>query len=257
MLTVRAASSSHPGLTREHNEDSYLTGSRLVAVADGVGGEAAGEIASAVTIAALAPLAERRKTPRPKADLREAVETASQGIRASVESDGERKGMATTLTALLFGPEEVTVAHVGDSRAYRRRGGELTQLTRDDTYVQVLVEQGGIEPDEVHTHPYRSMVTRVLHGQPVQATLRTHDLEAGDRYLLCSDGLSDVVPVGDIDAVLRDDPDGESCVERLVDMTLEAGAPDNVTVIVADVVEAAQPRPVRRMLLRAMGRETD
>ncbi|MGH8795067.1 MAG: PP2C family protein-serine/threonine phosphatase, partial [Stackebrandtia sp.] len=214
--------------------------------------EAAGELASGLTIQTLRPLATRRGSKHPKADLRAAVEEASLLIKASVAEDPEREGMATTLTALLFGPEQVTVAHLGDSRAYRRRAGELTQLTRDDTYVQVLLEQGKLEPEEATEHPYRSMVTRVLHGQPAEASIRAHPAEAGDRYLVCSDGLTDVVPVVDVDATLRDEPEPQDCVERLVAMTLEAGAPDNVSVVVADVVDEPKQGGVRR-LLRGVG----
>ncbi|MFD0556513.1 PP2C family protein-serine/threonine phosphatase [Stackebrandtia endophytica] len=245
MVDLRIAASTHPGLIREHNEDAYVTGKRLVAVADGVGGEAAGEVASALTAAALEPLNKGRPPRQPMEVLRSAVETASRDIKRSIVNNPEQHGMATTVTALLFTDDEVTIAHIGDSRAYLLRDGEFTQLTRDDTYVQVLIEQGSIEEAEVRTHPYRSMVTRVVSGQPVEAKLSTRPVAVGDRYLVCSDGLPDAADADDIATIVRQIDDPDECTAQLVDLALQGGGPDNITTVIADVVSPAKSTSFR------------
>ncbi|WP_158645605.1 PP2C family protein-serine/threonine phosphatase [Stackebrandtia albiflava] len=250
MVTLRIAASSHPGLIREHNEDAYVAGRRLVAVADGVGGEAAGEVASALTASALEPLNKGRPPREPMEVLRAAIEEASRDIKRSIVNNPEQHGMATTVTALLFANESVTIAHVGDSRAYLLRDGEMSQLTRDDTYVQVLIEQGSLTENEISSHPYRSMVTRVVSGQPVEAKLSTRPVQVGDRYLICSDGLPDATDADDIAAALRDGGEPQGCVDRLMELAMAGGAPDNVTVIVADVVDSGRRRGIRGLLRR-------
>lgn len=250
MVDLRIAASTHPGMVRDLNEDAHVTGRRLVAVADGVGGEAAGEVASALTTAALEPLNKGRPPRQPMETLREAIETASRDIKRSIVNNPEQHGMATTVTALLFTGDDVTIAHIGDTRAYLLRDDDFSQLTRDDTYVQVLVEQGNLDEADVRTHPYRSMVTRVVSGQPVEAKLSTREVRAGDRYLVCSDGLPDAADAEEIAETVRDVENPDECVDRLVELALQGGAPDNVTVVVADVVVDAPRRGLRGLFRR-------
>jgi protein phosphatase len=143
--------------------------------------------------------------------------------------------MATTVTALLLAGERLALVHVGDSRAYRLRDGELTQLSTDHTYVQMLVDRGAITADEAWHHPQRSMVTRVIPSDPLRPQAEQLDPQPGDRYLLCSDGLSDVVPDAVIAEALTSHDDRQAAAHQLVELALDAGGPDNITVIVADV----------------------
>jgi len=234
-VTWRHGARTHCGLVRPGNEDSLYAGSRLVAVADGVGGEAAGEVASELAIAAMAPL-DAGVAGDPVTALRAAVADANGRIRDAVQADPALSGMGTTLTALLLSGGRLVLAHAGDSRAYLCRDGEVRQITRDDTYVQLLVDEGHISAAEAGRHPHRSVVTRTLHGTPVEATYETRKPAPGDRYLVCSDGLPAAVADEDIAATLRDEPDPDACAGRLLELALAGGAPDNVTVIVADVV---------------------
>jgi PPM family protein phosphatase len=234
-VTLRYATASHRGLVRANNEDSLFAGSRLIAVADGVGGQAAGEVASELAIAALTPLYDQ-DVPDALVALRGAVESANEQIRAAAEADPQLTGMATTITAVLLSGTSLALAHAGDSRAYLARQGEVTQITRDDTYVQGLVDQGCITPEQAETHPQRSLVTRVLQGSPVEATYARLEVRPGDRYLLCSDGLPDAAPFDAIAGVLRTETDPEHCAARLVDLALAGGGPDNVSVVVADLL---------------------
>ena len=239
-LAWRHAVASDRGLLRDINEDSAFAGTRLVAVADGMGGHAAGEVASAAAIAAIAQLDELGiDAGDPAEALRDAVLEANTNLRLMVGGDSDLQGMGTTLTALVADGDHLVLAHIGDSRAYRLRNGELTQLTTDHTLVQQLVEQGRLAPEDVHTHPQRSLITRAVDGREgVEPDMEVLEVEAGDRYLLCTDGLSGVVSDETLGAVLGDG-DLEAVAERLVDLTLRAGAPDNVTCVVADVVEEA------------------
>jgi protein phosphatase len=238
--TLRYAAVSHRGLVRPANEDSVFAGPRLVAVADGVGGQAAGEVASELAIEALTPL-DAEVSGDPVEALRAAVHAANGRLRAAIQADPALTGMGTTLTALLLSGRTLVLAHAGDSRAYLARDGEVTQVTRDDTYVQWLVEKGAISEEEADTHPQRSVVTRVLQGNPVEATYEEREAVPGDRYLLCSDGLPAAVPAEVIAATLRGEADPARCADRLVELSLEGGAPDNVTVVVADVVQVVDP----------------
>jgi PPM family protein phosphatase len=237
-LMLRFAARSDVGLVRANNEDAVYAGPRLVAVADGMGGHAAGDVASAVTIASLAPLDEDD----PPADLLGALEAsiraANDQLRQMMESDAELDGMGTTLTALLWSGNRLALAHIGDSRAYLLRDGELTQITHDHTLVQHMVDLGQLDAAEIPTHPQRSVIMRVLNGRPdAYADLSIREALAGDRYLLCSDGLSGVVSLQTMQRTLATaDPDG--AVDALIELALRAGAPDNVTCVVCDVVEA-------------------
>jgi serine/threonine protein phosphatase PrpC len=224
-----AVAVSDRGSVRDHNEDTAFAGPHLIAVADGIGGLPAGEVASDLTIRALATAEDVRS-------LREAVTEADGSIRAAVEADPSLAGMGTTLTALLLQGTRLTLVHIGDSRAYRRRGESTARITRDDTFVQELVERGVLKPDEIRHHPHRSVVTRALQGRGEDPTWTSLRADPGDRYLICSDGLSDVVDDGTIGATLAEHTDLDECAQRLVDLALRAGGPDNITVVVADIV---------------------
>lgn len=238
-LKLRSVGTSDRGLIRSGNQDALHAGTWLVAVADGMGGMAAGDLASALTIDAVAPLDVETPEDALVAALEGGIALATSRIRQAVAEDPERQGMGTTLTALLFARTGscLALAHVGDSRAYLFREGVLKQVTRDDTFVQMLVDQGVITPDQASSHPRRAVVTQALQGDEVSPSYATMVPRAGDRWLLCSDGLSNVVRPDTLTEVLSGHPDRDACAGKLIDLALHAGAPDNVTVVVADVVE--------------------
>jgi len=237
-LQLRYAAKSDVGLVRQGNEDSGYAGPRLLMVADGMGGHAAGELASATAVAIVADL-----DVNPPADtevlseLSTSIDDAGESIGATIESDPELAGMGTTVTGVFWLDGRLAIVHVGDSRAYLLRDGELLQLTHDHTYVQTLVDAGRITEDEAAVHPRRSLLMRALDGvNPVEADLSIREARAGDRLMLCTDGLSGVMTSDEIRSrLIEGDPTG--AVTRLVDFALERGAPDNVTVVVADVVD--------------------
>ncbi len=236
-LYLRYAVRSDLGLVRTNNEDSVYAGPRLLAIADGMGGHAAGEVASKIVISTLEPLDEDRRIEDLMGALRSAVAEANHGISQAVEQRKELDGMGTTLTALRFVGGHVGLVHVGDSRAYLLRNGQLTQITHDDTYVQYLVDLGKLTPDEAKDHPRKSVILRALLGTEVEPDVSIREARHGDRYVLCSDGLSDVVSAETIaDTLHIDDP--QEAADRLVELALRGGGPDNVTVIVADVLNA-------------------
>jgi len=236
-LLLRAVVRTDLGLRRETNEDEAHAGPQLVAVADGVGGLPAGELASAAAIAALSPL---DGAPAPDGDalgaLRGTVDAASGRIAEMVAQDPALTGMGTTLTAMWLVDDRIAMVHIGDSRGYLYRAGDLVQLTRDDSYVQMLVDSGAITPEQARAHPQRSLVSQVLQARPAQPAYTVLRPDPGDRLLLCSDGLSDVVTDEQIGQVLRDYPDLEDCAAELIKLALAAGGPDNITVVLADVV---------------------
>jgi serine/threonine protein phosphatase PrpC len=235
-LVLRYAARSDRGLIRGNNQDSVYAGPRLLAVADGMGGHAAGDVASKVVIAAL----EHLDDDAPSGDLlqamRQAVFEGSEHLREVIRESPQLEGMGTTLTAILFAGGRLALCHVGDSRAYLVRDGQLSQITHDDTFVQTLIDDGRITPEEANSHPQRSLLLRALNGQDVEPDLSMREARAGDRYLLCSDGLSGVVSEDTLADALKD-PDPQSTADRLIELALRSGGPDNVTVIVADVVE--------------------
>jgi len=235
-LVLRYAAHSDRGLVRANNEDSVYAGARLLALADGMGGHAAGEVASQLVIAALAPLDDDEPGGDLLAKLDAAVRAGNAAIAAQVEMEPELEGMGTTLTAILFAGNRIGLVHVGDSRGYLLRDGELTQITKDDTFVQTLVDEGRITREEAHSHPQRSLIMRALTGHEVEPTLTMREARAGDRYLLCSDGLSDPVSDETIQEALQI-PDVAEAAYRLIELALRGGGPDNVTVVVADVVD--------------------
>lgn len=238
-LKLRSVGTSDRGLIRSGNQDAMHSGAWLVAVADGMGGMAAGDLASRIAIDAVAPLDVETPEDALVAALQTGIELATARIHQAVEEDRERQGMGTTLTALLFSRTGscLALAHVGDSRAYLFRESTLKQVTRDDTFVQMLVDQGVISPEEASSHPRRAVVTQALQGEEVSPSYATMVPRAGDRWLLCSDGLSNVVRLDTLTEVLRETPDREACARRLIDLALRAGGPDNITVLIADVVD--------------------
>jgi serine/threonine protein phosphatase PrpC len=235
-LVLRYAARSDRGLVRANNEDSVYAGARLLALADGMGGHAAGEVASQLVIAALAHLDDDEPGGDLLSKLNAAVREGNSAIAAHVEADPDLEGMGTTLTAILFAGNRLGLVHIGDSRGYLLRDGELAQITKDDTFVQTLVDEGRITLEEAHSHPQRSLIMRALTGHEVEPTLIMREARAGDRYLLCSDGLSDPVSHETILEALQI-PDVAESADRLIELALRGGGPDNVTVVVADVVD--------------------
>ena len=235
-LVLRYAARSDRGLVRQNNQDSVYAGPRLLALADGMGGHAAGEVASKVVIAALAPLDDEDPGGDLLNDLGEAIEQGNAAISELVGGDPDLDGMGTTLTAVLFAGSKLGLAHVGDSRAYLLRGNAFTQITHDDTFVQSLLDEGRITAEEAASHPQRSLLLKALTGREIEPSLAVREARAGDRYLLCSDGLSGVVSDETLAEALRI-PDPQECADRLIELALKGGGPDNVTVIVADVVD--------------------
>jgi serine/threonine protein phosphatase PrpC/uncharacterized coiled-coil protein SlyX len=240
-LALHYAARSDVGLRREGNEDSAYAGPHLLAVADGMGGHAAGEVASAAVITTVAPLdiAHAADDDLPRA-IAGAVATASMRLRELIQDDPAREGMGTTLTAILWVDGHAALGHVGDSRAYLLRGGQLYQMTRDHTKVQTLLEQGLITEEEMATHPQRSVLMKALDGRhAVKPDVSAHESMAGDRYLLCSDGLSGVAQEADIHQILRSVRNPDEAALQLIDLACQGGGPDNITCIVADVVDTA------------------
>lgn len=235
-LVLRYSARSDRGLVRANNEDSVYAGPRLLALADGMGGHAAGEVASQLVIAALAHLDDDEPGGDLLSKLDDAVHQGNSAIAAHVDAEPELEGMGTTLTAILFAGNRLGLVHIGDSRGYLLRDGELTQITKDDTFVQTLVDEGRITAEEAHSHPQRSLIMRALTGHEVEPTLIVREARAGDRYLLCSDGLSDPVSQETILEALQIEGVNESA-DRLIELALRGGGPDNVTVVVADVVD--------------------
>jgi PPM family protein phosphatase len=222
---------------RPNNEDALYTGPRLLAVADGVGGHAAGEVASAIIIDALAPLGESEPGYDLVGRLHEAVVAGNAAIAEHVAADPRLQGMSTTLTAILFAGSRYCLLNIGDSRTYLLREGTLEQITRDDSYVQLLVDEGHITQEAAGSHPQRNLVLQALTGEEVmEQAMTVREARAGDRFMLCSDGLSDVVDRGRLTETLSEGDPQES-VARLIELALASGTRDNVTAIVADVIE--------------------
>ena len=236
-LNLRYAALSDRGLIRDGNQDSVYAGPRLLAVADGMGGMAAGDVASNLAIAAMSQLDEDVPGDALVDALRNAVGAANEQLRETVRANPQMEGMGTTLTAMLFSGTRFGVVHVGDSRAYLVRDGVMAQITKDDSYVQMLVDEGRITPEEAVNHPQRSLITRALQGEEVEPEFSVREARAGDRYLICSDGLHGFVSNETITETITATPDAAACVDRLVQLALRAGGPDNVTVIIADVVD--------------------
>jgi protein phosphatase len=241
-LALRYAARSDVGQVRQGNEDSGYAAPRLLIVADGMGGHAGGELASATAVATLAQIADANLGQgEALTRLAEAVESAGSTIGLVVADSPELAGMGTTVTGLYWLADgdgaRLAIVHVGDSRAYLLRDGDLSQITHDHTYVQTLVDAGRITEEEASTHPRRNLLMRALDGvQVAEPDLSVREARLGDRYLLASDGLHGVVSGEEIARILGS-REPTVCVTELVDLALSRGAPDNVTVVVAHVIE--------------------
>lgn len=239
-VTLHSAGATHVGRVRDHNEDAYLRrdDAGLWAVADGMGGHHKGEVASAAVVDALAGLPEAAE---PRARLT-AVQEALEGVHDRLVEASTREGVSgTTAVVLLASDDHVAAVWAGDSRVYRWRGGRLDQLSRDHSLVQEMVDQGQISPQEARRHPWRNRVTSAIGaGGAWRHEVVGDRVEPGDRYLLCSDGLTECVDDTAIAATLADD-DPDAAVQRLIAQTLDAGAPDNVTVVVVMAEPASPP----------------
>lgn len=237
MYALRYAVGTDPGLRREANEDSVYFSERLFAVADGMGGHAFGEVASSIAVAVLADLDVEADDPL--GELAGAAREIAIRLTDLAEENFDMRGMGTTLTALLWNGERFAVGHIGDSRCYLVREGELSQVTRDHTMVQALVDDGRMAAEQAAEHPGRSMLMRALQaGSAHDADLFFQDVEAGDRYLICSDGLSDVVAPAEIAGLLTASADGDETVRTLIEAANARGGPDNITCVVVDVLPA-------------------
>jgi serine/threonine protein phosphatase PrpC len=236
-LTLECESRSDVG-RRANNEDAVFASPRIAAVADGVGGAAAGEVASGWIIEALNQLDKSRLSSPLPAAVADAVAWGNDTIRFVGEARPETAGMSTTLTAIALAEDGTYVlVNIGDSRTYLLRDGALTQLSRDDSLVQQLIDGGHLTVEQARRHPARSLVLEALDGDPDRRpAIEALAARAGDRLLLCSDGLSDVVEDDALAAVLIEEAARPACADRLVELAMEHGARDNVSVVVVDVV---------------------
>lgn len=236
-LTLRFAVRSDMGLVRESNEDSVFAAPHLLVVADGMGGHAGGEIASASLIAHMARIAPVGLGEDASVSLVSGIDAGNRDIARTVAQRPELEGMGTTVTAVLLTADGAyAVTNIGDSRTYLLRNAELSLLTRDDSLIQSLMDNGRITEAEAAVHPHRSVVTRAVVGDAeLVPSVSMTAAAPGDRLLLCSDGLTDLVSHEEIAAVLRGE-DPETVADGLLRLALHAGGSDNVTVIVADTI---------------------
>lgn len=238
------------GCVRDHNEDSLVVQPPLYVVADGMGGHAAGEVASEIAVQVIA---ERAPSTPDGAELSAAVGAANEEILLAARDGRGRDGMGTTVTAAILEGERLVIAQVGDSRAYLLHQGRLQQLTRDHSLVADMIEAGRLTPEEARVHPGRSVITRALGSvEGTQPDIYELNVEAGDRLLLCSDGLTGMVRDAEIEKILSHVHDPQQCASQLTDEALAAGGHDNVTVVVVDVVGFAERR--RKRMARKTGR---
>jgi len=229
LLIAEHASLTDVGRQRQSNEDSYLDREPVFAVADGMGGARAGEVASRMAVEAFDDQGDGGS---PEDRLRHVATEANRRIYEMAQSDTEHAGMGTTLTAAMVTGREVAVGHVGDSRLYRLRGGKLERLTEDHSLVEELVRQGRLSPEEAENHPQRSIITRALGPEPdVDVETFTHTARDGDVYLICSDGLSGMVSEDDITAILERADSLDAAARELVEAANRAGGKDNITVV--------------------------
>jgi protein phosphatase len=236
-LVFRYAACTHIGLVSSQNEDSGYASPQLIAVADGMGGHVFGEVASAITVATVHEFDAAGHLDSVPA-LRNVMATANARLADRIRRDPRLDGMGTTLTALLLlGDHEVGLVHIGDSRAYLHRNGQFAQITHDDTFVQSLIDEGRITPDEAATHPQRMLLLQALSEAEARPDVTLHDVRAGDRYLLCSDGLHRVLSDDTLREVLGSIAEPEEAVGHLVDLANQQGGPDNVACVIADITE--------------------
>jgi PPM family protein phosphatase len=238
-VALRYAARSDIGLGRyTNNQDSGYAGPHLLAVCDGMGGHAAGDVASSVALGRLVSLDGESHGGDALALLERTLRAANAELQRRVAEDPALRGMGTTTTALVLHGQRIALAHIGDSRCYRLRDGELTRLTHDHTFVQTLVDEGRITEEEAERHPQRSVITRVLTGDPDdEPDLSVRETRVGDRYLICSDGLTGVVSDATLAEVLAEQDDPGNAADRLLDLALRGGGADNITCVVAHVVD--------------------
>jgi len=229
-MNVSVGAATDIGQVREGNEDSYLVVEPLYAVADGMGGHRGGEVASSLALETVQGMFERRE-----GSLAEQVAEANRAVFDRSQNDRKVSGMGTTLTAAQVDGNRVHLVHVGDSRAYLLRGGELTQVTEDHTLVHRMVMEGEISEEEAETHPHRSILTRALGvDQDIQVDEGDLEVAPGDRLLLCTDGLTGMVPEGEIREILLESLDAQEAVDKLVKVANRAGGIDNITALILD-----------------------
>ena len=234
------------GRVREGNEDSYLVEPPLFAIADGMGGHIAGEVASDLAVKAISNGADKVSLEEPRT-LAQLLNRANAAVYSKAQSDAALRGMGTTCTVLLTGEGRAHIAHVGDSRAYRLRDGEIEQLTDDHTLVGRMVREGQISVEEAQHHPQRNVITNALGlDSSIAVDLREIEAREGDRLLLCSDGLSSMVSDEDIASAANAEQDPQRTAEALVELALEAGGEDNITVLVIDLNSEGSPPPSPR-----------
>lgn len=239
-LGIDFAARSDVGLIRSNNQDSAYAGPHLLVVADGMGGAAGGDIASSIAVGRLAALDGESHGPDEALDeLKNAIADAHSEIVARAHNDPELSGLGTTVTALLRAGSTLSMAHIGDSRAYLLRDGNLDQVTTDHSFVQHLVDTGRLSAADAEHHPKRSMLLRVLGDvdADVPVDISVRETRPGDRWMLCSDGLSGVVSAETLHKTLAEVDDPGDCADALVALALAGGAPDNVTCIVGDIVD--------------------
>jgi protein phosphatase len=239
LTVVEVAGASDPGRVRTHNEDRSLAEPPLMVVADGMGGAQAGEVAAGMAVDRLRELG----TPAERAALQGAIEEANREIHAAAEADPEKAGMGTTVTAALLNGNTIELAHVGDSRAYLWREGDLSQLTDDHSVVAELVRLGKLSPEEAGRHPHRNVITRALGAEATVAVdVSQKEARAGDVVLLCSDGLTTHLDDEQIAREMRAGGTLKATADRLVRRANQAGGTDNVTVVLARIGRADRPR---------------
>ncbi|GAB2540768.1 PP2C family protein-serine/threonine phosphatase [Brachybacterium huguangmaarense] len=246
-FALRYAARSDVGLVRSNNQDSGYAGSHLVAVADGMGGHAGGDVASSIVIARLAQLDSDTPATEIVATLEDAILDANQAILRRAREEPQLAGLGTTVTALLRAEGKFALAHIGDSRAYLLRDGVCTQISKDHTFVQRLMDEGRLTPEEAERHPQRSVLMRVLGDvdSDPELDLSLRPARVGDRWMLCSDGLSGLVSLETIGTTLGEIDDPGECADALVQLALRGGGPDNITCVIADVLDLdALPRGV-------------
>ncbi|MET4783622.1 PP2C family serine/threonine-protein phosphatase [Glaciihabitans sp. UYNi722] len=248
----KSAAVSHVGKIRANNQDSGYAGTQLFVVADGMGGHAGGDVASAIALKRVIE-ADRSFASAEDAEfaLQSSLIAANAMLAETVFEHPELTGMGTTVSAILRSGDKIAIAHIGDSRIYVLRDGVLKQITADHTFVQRLVDSGRITPEEAAVHPRRSVLMRVLGDVDASPEIDTTivDLVPGDRWLLCSDGLSSYVSDDKIEAALKTVPIARDAADRLVKESLDQGAPDNVTVVIVDVDETGDSSSVPSVIV--------
>ena len=239
---MKAYGATHVGRVRAVNQDAYYlpeAGESFAVVADGMGGHKAGEVASAMAVSEFTRWLRCAPVPTEET-VNYAVHEATRIIHRTAQREADKSNMGTTLVSVWVDDEQVIECNVGDSRAYLLRGGALTQISRDHSLVGELVEEGKITKQEAMHHPHKNYITRAIGtSSMVQPEIRTLDRKSGDVWLLCSDGMSNYIEDGELERILREQADREKCVRQLIDLALERGGADNITVVLVDCGEVA------------------